>query len=226
MDAGALTMDYESYQFDFPGRGYRFHHADITHAAEIAVLRAVAAVVEPVVVEAIDEQHGTFHLVSRDERGGAYVRDPSHTRRLSRIDEVGLIAWFDELTRRGEQPLHELSIADGWFAIDGNAGDVLQLHSGPNKATLDIVERHGQPVVRGPSPSVLVPPLGIRLLAQTSWLEIGVHWSAWTDPDGVGCARFQQLLSALAISGWKLVMQPNAEDLAWPRPSTRAAVEH
>jgi hypothetical protein len=218
-------MICESYQFDFPGRCYRFHHTAITHAVETAVLRAIAAAVEPVVVEALDEQHGVSHLVAGDEVGGAYMRDASHTRRSIRIDEAGLVAWFDDLTRRGEQPLQELSIADGWFAVDTDAGDVLQLHTGHSRATVDVVERHGAPVVRGPNPSVLVAPFVIRLLSQTSWLEIAVHWSAWTDPDGVGHACFQQLLSALATSGWKLVAQPSAEDLSWPRSSTWAAAE-
>ena len=214
-------MIHESYQFDFPGRGYRLHHAAITHAAEVAVLRAVAVILEPVVVEVLDEQHEVFHLVTGDEPGGAYKREPLRTRRLAQIDENGLVAWFDQLTQRGSQPIEELSIADGWFTVNADVGDVLRLHSHNSKVDLDIADRQGRAVVRAPSPSVLVAPFGIRLLSQTSWLEVAMHWSAWTDPDGVGSARFQQLLGALTASGWELVTQPNPEDLAWSQPGGR-----
>jgi len=210
-------MIYESYQFDFPGRSYRFHHTAITHAAEVAVLRAVVAVMEPRVVEVLDEQHEAFHLVTGNESGGAYKRDPMRTRRLEQVDETGLVGWFDELTRRGAQPMEELSIADGWFTVHANAGDVLRLHTQNSKTDVDIIEHHGRPVVCAPSASALVAPFTIRLLSQTSWLEIAMQRSAWADPNGVGRASFQQLVDALTTSGWMLVTQPNPEDLAWPR---------
>lgn len=208
-------MIYESNQFDFAGRSYRLHHAGMTHAAETAVLRAISTAMEPAVVEARDEQHAVFHLVADDEPGGAYVRDPSRTRRSARIGEAELLAWFEDLTRHGEQPIEELSIADGWFVVDGHPGDVLRLHAGRSKADLDVMDRHERHVVRGPNANVLIAPFVIRLLSQTCWLEIAVHWSAWTDPHGLGHARFQELLGALAASGWTLKAQPNPEDLAW-----------
>jgi hypothetical protein len=154
-----------------------------------------------------------FHLVANEEPGGAYVRVPSLTRKSARVDEAELLTWFEDLTRGGEQPLEELLIADGWFVVDARPGDVLRLHVGRSKAELDIVERHGRHVVRGPNASVLVAPFVIRLLSQTSRLEIAVHWSAWTDPHGVGHARFQQLLDTLAACGWTLETQPTPEDL-------------
>lgn len=213
-----VPMIYQSNQFDFGGRSYRFHHVSLTHDSETAVLRAIATAMEPAVVEARDEQHAVFHLVADDEPGGTYVRDPSRTRTLARVDEAELLAWFDDLTRRGERPLEELSIADGWFVVDAQPGDVLRQHVGRSKADLGIVDRHERHVVRGPNPSVLVAPFVIRLLSQTSRLEIAVHWSAWTDSDGVGHARFQQLLGALAACGWTPEMQPTPEDLGWHRP--------
>lgn len=215
-------MIHESYQFDFPGRGYRFHHAAITHAAEVAALRAVVAIMEPVVVEALDERHEVFQLVAGDERGGAYKREPVRIRTLAHVDEAGLVAWFNELTQDGSQPMEELSLADGWFTVDANVGDVLRLHTQNSKTDIDIVERHGRPAVRAPNPSVLVAPFAIRLLSQTSHLEVAMHWSAWADPDGVGRACFQQFLGALTDAGWTLMKQPNPEDLAWPRQRTSA----
>ncbi len=146
-------MIYENNQFDFAGRSYRFHHVGITHAAETAMLRAIAAAMEPAVVEARDEQHAVFHLVADDEPGGAYVRAPSRTRKSARVDEAELLGWFEDLTRRGEQPLEELSIADGWFVVDAHPGDMLRLHVGRSKADLDIAKRHERHVVRGPSAS-------------------------------------------------------------------------
>lgn len=209
-------MIHESYQFDFPGRGYRFHHAAITHAAEVAALRAVVAMMEPVVVEALDERHEVFHLVVDDQRGGAYKREPARTRRLAEVDEAGLVAWFNQLTQGGSQPIEELSLADGWYTVDANVGDVLRLHTQNSKVDIDIIERHRRSVVRAPNPSVLVAPFTIRLLSQTGDLEVAMHWSAWADPDGVGCARFQQFLRAVTDAGWTLVKQPNPDDLAWP----------
>jgi hypothetical protein len=50
-----LPMIYESNQFDFGGRIYWFHHANITHDSETAVLRAIATAMEPAVVEARNE---------------------------------------------------------------------------------------------------------------------------------------------------------------------------
>lgn len=204
-------MIHENYRFEFPGRCFRFHHAAITHAAEISALRAIAVAVEPAVVEASNEAQAVFHLVANDERGGAYTREPSRTKKVACIDEMEMLAWFDDLTGHGEHPLEELSIADGWFAVDAHAGDVLQLDLGHSSIDTDIIERHGRRVVRGPNANVLVAPFTVRLLSLTSEIEISVHWSAWTDPAGVGHTRFQQLLATIASSGWKPVVQPSAK---------------
>jgi hypothetical protein len=214
-------MNHDSYQFDFPGRGYRFHHASITHAAEVDALRAIAAILEPAVVEALDEQHSVFHLVVDEERGGAYRREPSRTRQLVQIDEIGLISWFDEVTKRGAQPLEELSIFDGWFSVSANAGDILRLYTQDSRDDVEIIERRGRSVVRAPNQTVIVAPFTIRLLSQTSWLEIAMHWSAWANSSGVGRMYFQQLIDALTGCGWVLAAQPNPEDLAWPHSSAR-----
>jgi len=211
-------MRYEAHLFDFPGRRFAFRHADATdapYASQVAALRAIAEAVEPTVVDVSDEANVLFHLVGGDGEGGSYIRAPERTRTVERIDAAALVGWFDEVSERGAHWLDEVSICDGWFGVDARAGDVLQLDEHRGHYTVPIVEHRGGAAVRGPGSNVLVPPFAARLLMTTGELDFALHWSAWTDADGVGHGRFQRMFAALAAAGWVLASEPDVAELAW-----------
>jgi hypothetical protein len=212
-------MLHDGYLFDFPGRGYELENADLDRwfAAASMALEAIARVVEPTVVEAIDEQNEIWHLVAGDSRGGSYTRHPTRTEVATRIDAVRLTAWLAKITDGGTVPIASVSIADGWYRVDAAIGDTIRLHESRGKTDVMVRERDGRGAVLAPGDHVIVPPMGFQLDVTTGRLRVAVHWSPWVDRDGCGRAQFDAMGEALTDAGWKLTKQPAAADLDWKR---------
>jgi len=210
-------MIHDGYLFDFPGRGYELEHSDLDRwfAAARTALEAIAGVVEPTVVEAMDESNAVWHLVAGDARGGAYKRNPARTEVAARIDASRLTAWFAKITDGGTVPVASVSIADGWYRVAATIGETIRLHEARGTIEVPVRDRDGRGSVLAPGDGVLVPPIAFLLDITTGRLRVAVHWSPWVDRDGCGRAQFDAMGEALTEAGWKLTKQPAAADLDW-----------
>jgi len=184
--------------FEASERDYRFTHALPGDACIAAALRALLVVVEPVVVEATAEDGTLFHLVAGEPTGRTYVIVPDRTVSVPRIEAAQLVAWFAALPVAAVT----ISILEGWFLVDAAPGAVLGLRQHRGVHEIEIVDHHGESSVLGPTKLLLEAPLAIELRPPSGALAIGILWSAWTDDDGIGRARFQRMRAALADAGW------------------------
>ena len=185
-------------RFDTWGHGDVFSHPHPGSATTAAALRALCCVVEPTVVEAATEGGVLFHLVAGEPKGRTYVIVPERTVSVPRLHEAQLVAWFEHLP----QPPYEVLISEGWFLVDADPGDQIMLRQGRGADPIEVCDHHGESAVLGPTTLLVVAPLVITLKPQTGWLQVAVQWSAWTDEDGVGRARFQRMRAELAGAGW------------------------
>lgn len=212
-------MIHEGYLFDFPGRAYELRHADLNawYSATGAALTAFARFVEPTVAEAIvgdiGEPTTIHHLIAGSAEGGSYTRAPDRTTTVDAIDGPTLLRWIAGLTRDGNVPLALVSCADGWYPVSARPGDRIRLL--PTNSEVAVEDHRDVPCVRGPSNGVIVPPVAFSIDCATNRLAMHVHWSPWTDRDGIGRTRFEHLCNELATSGWTIARAPTDTDLDW-----------
>jgi hypothetical protein len=213
-------MVHDGYLFEFPGRGYVLANPEFAHELDVAALRAIIGVVEPTVVEALDDSQDAHHLVAGMAEGGMYTRAPVRTTSVDRIDAEVLVGWFEGiLHERPNNGLTGLWISDGWYAVDAHPGDVLRLRTSVGTHDVAIVEHEGRGAVRVPVANVVEAPLRFELDLDGGELKIAVQWSPWSDIDGIGHARFARLLATLTSAGWKLEKEPSPSSLDWRRGS-------